>query len=182
MGIRLVQGALSPVWLHLTERARLALAHMALVAHDTGTPNSRRACWWEGLDVLMLKVLGLTPHELTNAEYKTAYRKIQRVIKELKDAGAIEVIEPGRRGHNAVYRLHPDGPLEAVDNSAVDHANGHESTTPSTVLSGASMTCYPPDSTSPAHPIARHPAPSLGEQEENSNYREQEKRSTQVSA
>ena len=111
MGIRLVGYALSTHWSHLSERARLVLAQMCYVAKDVSTAGHAPSTYWGGHQSLILLVLGQDPETLSEAELRTAQRKVKRAIQELKDAGAVTLESPASRGRHAVYRVHPD-PIE----------------------------------------------------------------------
>lgn len=108
MGIRLVGYALSTHWSHLSERARLVLAQMCYVAKDTSTNGHAPGTYWGGHQTLIISVLGQDPEALSEAELRTAQRKIKRAVQELKDAGAVTLASSASRGRTAVYRVHPD--------------------------------------------------------------------------
>ncbi len=105
MGVHLVAAACGPEWAHLSDRARVVLFHMAIAALDTDNGETPAATWWKGLDSLILDVLGLDPGELSSTAKKTAFRKIQRAVQELREAGAIELLQQGHNGHPSVYRV-----------------------------------------------------------------------------
>ena len=108
MGIRLVGAALSVEWAHLSHAARLTLVQMCYVAKDVSTAGHAPSTYWGGHQSLILLVLGQDPETLSEAELRTAQRKVKRAIQELKDAGAVSLQSPSSRGRTAIYRVHPD--------------------------------------------------------------------------
>ena len=116
MGIRLVQAALSPEYFGLSDRAHRVLVHMALVAHDRGTEDTPRGVWWEGHDALILRVIGTDPRDMDARSRAAAERSIRRAVRELRDAGAITLVDAARPGRHARYRVCPTPVDNTVDN------------------------------------------------------------------
>ena len=84
------------------------LAEAGYVAKDTSTNGHAPGTYWGGHQTLIITVLGQDPEALSEAELRTAQRKIKRAIQELKDAGAVTLASSASRGRTAVYRVHPD--------------------------------------------------------------------------
>lgn len=166
MGIRLIGSALMPDWSGLSDRAFRVLIHMAYTAKDTATNGHAAATHWAGHEALIIAVLGLDPDQLSDAEREAADKKIQRAIRELKAAGALEVISSGSRGRVPVYRLHvhPWEDTKPVDNSRADTLPLEERWTPSDPLSGHQVSTFSPERWTNPVPKGGHPVSPRGEQ------------------
>lgn len=112
MGARNVSAAFL-LWGHLPALPRLVLVFMALTALDQKGKDGRPPrVYFGGEDEL-----------LTVAPRASLYR----ALATLRTAGAIEVLEKGRAGHRAVYRLRldtleaaPQGPVDETQQGPVD--------------------------------------------------------------
>jgi hypothetical protein len=96
MGATLAKLALGPEWADLSRPARLLLTHMAVTALDNG---ERPRLYYAGHDALATVLFGdsgVTPSRL---------RRVRRYVKELIDAGAIEVAKRPTPISNAHYFL-----------------------------------------------------------------------------
>lgn len=97
----------------LSDRARLALDHMAWTARDQATLDSAAAEYWEGSYHLGQYLLGLASED-------ACYKAADRALRELRRAGLIEPIQT--KGGRRVVRWrilvgHLWAPRKAVDNS-----------------------------------------------------------------
>lgn len=114
MGARLVSGALQPHWARtLSANARLVLVAMCLQARDTATPVAPAATFWGGHDDLILRLRGEIPDPGT-PQYRTAVKQMQRIVAELIEAGAVERVGGGYRGHRTEYRVMPHAYMQPV--------------------------------------------------------------------
>src|SRR5690606_3003239 len=77
------------------------LVGMAVVALDQTSPEGRPARVYFGGEQAMTELLG------------RSRRMTYKALAALRDAGAVELLDAGRNGHRAVYRLQRD-PLASV--------------------------------------------------------------------
>ena len=85
---------------------RLVLQRMALQALDPpGGDGHPPHLYFGGRDALILALSDGTIPEPGTAAYRTQARKISGCIERLIDAGAIQRIDAGRKGHRSVYKL-----------------------------------------------------------------------------
>ena len=125
MGVRLAVLAAQPAWGNLDYAARSILLIMSLTARDSPTPNTPAATYWGGHEYLATALRG-------NAE-PAALQVVKRAIRELRQAGAIELVEAAHRGRQAVYRVtvkEPNQDMLPVDNVVPLHQKGDHSVTP----------------------------------------------------
>ena len=100
MGARLVSVALLPDWAGLSAPARLGLVAMCQTAHDRACDDIPAGTYWGGHAALAVALFGGDgPSEL---------RRVRRIIAELVEAGAVELVEPAHRRRQATYRVTPD--------------------------------------------------------------------------
>lgn len=112
MGHQLV-AAVYANWPGLPHRAMRLLAYMANVALDEGQHRTRHdgstvptATYFGGRDGLT-HALGFTQTS------DTAYRAVRAALRELKAAGAVDLVTAGKPGANSVYLIHM-APSKAV--------------------------------------------------------------------
>jgi len=99
MGARNVSAAFA-MWAHLDHAPFRVLVGMALMSLDQTSAEGRPARVYFGGEDAMVELLGRSR--------AAAYR----ALATLKKAGAVEVVDAGRSGHRAVYKLRLD-PLAA---------------------------------------------------------------------
>lgn len=104
MGARNVSAAYV-LWAHLPHGAFRLLAGMALQSLDQPSKEGRPARIYYGGEAAMVEVFGRSKRSMYDA------------LATLKKEGAVEVIDTGRHGHRAVYRLELD-PLSAAAKGA----------------------------------------------------------------
>ncbi len=110
MGARLVTQALSPVWGHLSETARLVLVTMCHTAKDYSTDQQVGGRYFAGHDNLVLVLTGRDPSLVEwrhTAEYQTCKQRVKRAMRELITAEAIVLVQRAHRGRHAVYAVTP---------------------------------------------------------------------------
>lgn len=107
MGIALVKAAGHPRWSGLSPFAWRVWVLMCTVALDpTGLSSEREPrTYYGGHDSLVLNAVGLNPGD---AGYPSARRRVERAVRELREAGAIRLVNTPRSNHRANYTLHPD--------------------------------------------------------------------------
>jgi hypothetical protein len=110
MGIHNVQAALAVDPEKLTPAARCTLIAMSVIAYDAPQRGVQARTYYAGWATAMMRQ-GFVPDD-------AAKRRFVRHVAELRTRGLIEILEPGRRGSNAVYRLHL--PVENVVESVED--------------------------------------------------------------
>lgn len=98
MGASLVAEVLAR-WTHVSDRAFRVLVRMALTALDNPKPGQPAGIYRGGRDLLAMSLRS----EKGTAE--TRYRAVKRALSELSEAGAIQHVQSGWAGRNAVYRL-----------------------------------------------------------------------------
>ena len=110
MGIRLVTEALSPEWGHLSETARLVLIAMCHTALDKATGSNPARLYFGGHETLILALTGNDSSDPTwsgTKGHQAAQRRIRRAVRELVDAGVIELRQRANGKDHAVYRIFP---------------------------------------------------------------------------
>lgn len=106
MGINLVSAAVNRRWSCLSDLAHLVLVCMAVRALDDPDAGGRIVRrYFGGHDALVLQLRGVSPGD---AGYDAACRAVRRATKELRTAGAIELVNKPRAGRRAEYILRPD--------------------------------------------------------------------------
>lgn len=109
MGAMLVTQALSPAWAHLSDTARLVLIAMCQTAKDRPTEHQPAGQYFGGHGWLVLVLTGRDPvgEWLQSTDYRSAKRRVARAVRELLDAGAIDLLQSAHRGRQAVYAVTP---------------------------------------------------------------------------
>lgn len=105
MGARNVSAAFA-MWAHLDHAPFRVLVGMALMSLDQASAEGRPARVYFGGEEALVELLGRS----RSAAYKA--------LGALRKAGAVEVLDVGRKGHRAVYKLALD-PLAARHSVAV---------------------------------------------------------------
>ncbi len=116
MGARLAVAALGFPG-KLTDRARLTLVGMALLALDSPSKRHEACVYFGGRDHLLAR-MGVMPTSASR-------RWVDRNTAELVAAGAVERIRGAGRGNYARYRLALPAHVEPVDNAARTKPSGH---------------------------------------------------------
>lgn len=98
MGATLVTQALAH-WSHVSDRAFRVLIRMAVTAYDQPHKGNPPSIYRHGRELLAMSLRGEKGSE------QTRYRAVKRALSELTEAGAIEHVQAGWSGQNAVYRL-----------------------------------------------------------------------------
>lgn len=104
MGARNVSAAFA-MWARLPHGAFRLLVGMALQSLDAPSKEGRPARIYYGGEAAMVEVFGRSKRSMYDA------------LSTLRKEGAVEVIDTGRHGHRAVYRLELD-PLSAAAKGA----------------------------------------------------------------
>jgi hypothetical protein len=136
MAYQLVGAALNPHWARLLSHTeRIVLYTMAHAANDVPTMRSanRARQYWAGWEVLAITLDGDLAPKGTPA-YRTAERRIRKIIARLVGVGAIERIEHATGRQHARYLVALD--LAAVDNSGIAGCSAPSNSTNSRVLRG----------------------------------------------
>ncbi|GAA1786221.1 hypothetical protein GCM10009735_16820 [Actinomadura chokoriensis] len=112
------------MWRNLSHASMRAFVHMALVSLDDDLPP----VYFAGREALAMALGRTIPPEDDDPavirERRAAFRVVDRALKDLTDAGAIELVRasaPG--GRNARYALNLTGPRTTVTVDRSDH--GH---------------------------------------------------------
>lgn len=117
MGAHLAMQAQQIYWLGLipSYADRLVLLRMALQALDPpGNGGHPPGLYFAGRDPLILALSDGTIPDPETAAYQTESRKVRRCIQRLINAGAIERVDSGRKGHRSVYRLTLGNPVRGA--------------------------------------------------------------------
>lgn len=170
MGIRLVGLALRPDWAVLSDRARVVLVSMCMVALDTPSGGKEAGLYYKGHRALMTDIYGTDWKALDAKQKEAAEKVVKRAIRELKEAGAITLVSSASYGKVAEYRIHPDRfpGLDPVDNSIVTPVDGVHHVYPNGVRpvypkSGPRGTPSVRDGVRPVYPQGEHSGEGKGE-------------------
>lgn len=120
VGSRLVSLVLAR-WTHVSDRAFRVLVRMAHTALDEPSNGQPSELYFGGRELLLMTLRD------EGGSQETRYRALKRIIAELIDAGAIERVQAGRAGRNAVYKLTLDGARKIdkpVDDVSTTKAQG----------------------------------------------------------
>lgn len=98
---------MNPHWAKLGQAERLILVTMAHTALDKPSQGRPAGIYWAGHEYLMIVLIGHQPPR-GSSEYLAAQKRIQRSIRKLIDAGAIEKIKAAQGRHRTRYRVHID--------------------------------------------------------------------------
>lgn len=98
MGANLVSQVLAH-WTHVSDRAFRVLTRMAVTALDKPRDGKPANVYFAGRELLAMSLRS------DGGTEQSRFRIVARVVAELVQQGAIERIDGGRTGHNAVYRL-----------------------------------------------------------------------------
>lgn len=109
MGASLVAQVLAR-WTHVSDRAFRVLVRMAVTALDKPKDGKPANIYHGGRELLAMAL------RTDGGSADTRYRAVKRAVAELSEAGAIQHIQSGWAGRNAVYRL----TLGATDSVADD--------------------------------------------------------------
>lgn len=111
------------MWRNLPHASMRAFVYMALVSLDDDVPP----VYFAGREALALALGRAVPPEDDDPavvrERRAAFRAVDRALKDLIDAGAIELVKPGAPGRNARYALNLTGRQTTVSVDRSDH--GH---------------------------------------------------------
>jgi hypothetical protein len=99
MGARLMRIAIGARWASLPEAARIVLAHMA----DTALDADGQPVYWGGRDGLVIKLCGFLSEDA--AQRRWQYKRLDRLVGQLKSAGAVRVLETATGQRRARYLL-----------------------------------------------------------------------------
>jgi hypothetical protein len=86
-------------WTHVTDRAFRVLVRMAVTALDTPSNGKPAGVYHAGRELLAMTFRS------EKGSDETRYRAVKRALAELSREGAIQHVQQGWAGHNAVYRL-----------------------------------------------------------------------------
>lgn len=114
MGIRNVIAACYVYSEKISPEARLTLVVMATIAHDDSDKPEQARLYFGGWQLAMSRQ-GFWPDE-------NAKRRFVRHVRELRDAGLVEVVSTSTLGRPAVYRL-----ILPVDNFTFSVENSPDS-------------------------------------------------------
>lgn len=168
MGANLAKvAALHAARVGLGHAASRLLAHMAVYALDTPTPNVDAGLYFASRSTMALEGLGYNlPHEKPAPDapveehraWNSARKNVERALNECIQAGAVERLEAGRRGYNASFRLTVTAVEPALLNGpehAVDYPRQRpDSATPSVALDGHSPSPYRDTHRRPIGPLS----------------------------
>jgi hypothetical protein len=122
MGAQLVARVLAH-WTHLSDRPFRLLVRMAHTALDKPQDGKPAGIYFAGRELLAMTLRGGGTNESRN-------RAVARTVADLIDVGAIERVDVGRTGHNAVYRLTLDGASKKTDEPFQGGHKSHPETAP----------------------------------------------------
>lgn len=98
MGATLVAQVLAH-WTHVSDRAFRVLVRMAVTALDTPSKGKPAGVYHAGRELLAMSF------RTDGGSDETRFRAVKRALAELSKEGAIQHLQQGWAGHNAVYRL-----------------------------------------------------------------------------
>lgn len=106
MGTELVKAALHPRWAGLSPFARLVWIEMCMRTIDPNQDDPREPrLYYGGHGFLVGATLGRDPEDDL---YAAGVRRVERALKELREAGAVRSLNKPRAGTRANYTVHPD--------------------------------------------------------------------------
>lgn len=113
MGIQLVNVAIAAWAPHVSDRAFRVLLKMAATALDKPSNGHDAATFFGGYRLLAMTLRG--------GEDDPSYRTVRRAISELLAVGALESVDPARRGSRAEYRLTLDADPKPKSGQSCPH-------------------------------------------------------------
>jgi hypothetical protein len=164
MGGRLVKAALGPRWAHLPHGARLIFAEMAATAKDSDNPPR----YFGGRDLLA----SVLYPPIDGKHPKWHLGKVTEALKELKEAGAVRLLNDAYRGTRAEYELIVDPDRKAPQNRTPSETRkAPQNRTPSDAERTPKTGAKGPLKQGPKDPQNRGPKERRGKTEERTSLR-----------
>jgi hypothetical protein len=110
MGYKLATGVTAWAPVVRSHRAMVALYFMALTARDDASANVPAAHYWAGHRPIGAALGYIDPVRGEVEPSPSQLIEVGAVVRRLREAGAIELVDRATHGRAAVYRIIPRGP------------------------------------------------------------------------